>query len=210
MMAVTVETMAAAIIATIMTMKKKRQPLRWQQQQWLWRQPQQRKATADTTLVNCNGECIYGNNDGNSGTAMVTATTKVTATATETATAKAMVAMWWQQRWRWRRQWLWRRLKVGVWCSFDMVFCGVDICFIIVIQLPLACGSGERSFASSFYYMRREPVPMFFVVFVPDVLVKLLVQDLRTLLGIHSTFFFCGDLVELWWNPSLVYIIGNS
>ncbi len=78
-----------------------------------------------------------------------------------------------------------------------MVFCGVDICFIIVIQLPLACGSGGRSFASLFYYMRWEPVSMFFVVFVPDVLVELLVQDLRTLLGIHSTIVPCGDLVEL-------------
>jgi hypothetical protein len=70
----------------------------------------------------------------------------------------------------------------------------VLICFIIVIQLPLACGSGGRSFASSMHW---EPVPMFFVVFVPDVLVGLLVQDLHTLLGIHSTIFPCGDLVEL-------------
>ncbi len=77
------------------------------------------------------------------------------------------------------------------------MFCGVDICFIIVIQLPLACGSRGKSFASSFYYMRWEPVPMFFVVFVPDVLVELLVQDLRTLLEIHSTIVPCGDLVEL-------------
>ncbi len=45
--------------------------------------------------------------------------------------------------------------------------------------------------------MRWEPVPMFFVVFVPDVLVELLVRDLRTLLGIHSTIVPCGDLVEL-------------
>ncbi len=42
-----------------------------------------------------------------------------------------------------------------------------------------------------------EPVPMFFVVFVPDVLVELPVQDLSTLLGIHSTIVPCGDLVEL-------------
>jgi hypothetical protein len=56
-----------------------------------------------------------------------------------------------------------------------VVFFGVDICFIIVIQLPLVCGSGRRSFASSFYYMGWEPVPIFFVVFVPDVLVELLV-----------------------------------
>jgi hypothetical protein len=88
-------------------------------------------------------------------------------------------------------------LKVGVWCGFDVVFCGVDICFIIVIQLTLACGSGGRSFASSFYYMHWEPVPIFFVVFVPDVFVELLVQDLRTLLGIHSTIVPCGDLIEL-------------
>ncbi len=77
------------------------------------------------------------------------------------------------------------------------MFCGVDICFIIVIQLPLACGSRGRSFASHFYYMRWEPVSMFFVVFVPDVLVELLVRYLRTLLGIHSTIVPCGDLVEL-------------
>jgi hypothetical protein len=38
---------------------------------------------------------------------------------------------------------------------------------------------------------------MFFVVFVPDVLVELLVQNLRALLGIHSTIVLCGDLVEL-------------
>jgi hypothetical protein len=90
-----------------------------------------------------------------------------------------------------------RDLKVCVWCGFDMVFCGVDKCFIIVIQLPLACGSRRRSFVSSFYYMRWEPVPMFFVVFVPDVFVELLVQHLRKLLGIHSTIVPCGDLVEL-------------
>jgi hypothetical protein len=77
------------------------------------------------------------------------------------------------------------------------VFCGVDICFIIVIQLPLACGSGVRFFASSFYYIHWEPVPMFFVVFVPDVLVELLVQDLRKLLGIHSIIVPCGDFIEL-------------
>ncbi len=55
----------------------------------------------------------------------------------------------------------------------------------------------EEAFARSFYYMRWEPVPMFFVVFVPDVLVELLVQNLRALLGIHSTIVLCGDLVEL-------------
>jgi hypothetical protein len=35
------------------------------------------------------------------------------------------------------------------------------------------------------------------VVFVPNVLVELLVRDLRTLLGIHSTIVPCGDLDEL-------------
>ncbi len=38
---------------------------------------------------------------------------------------------------------------------------------------------------------------MFVVVFVPDVLVELLVQDLCTLLGIHNTIIPCGDLFEL-------------
>jgi hypothetical protein len=78
-----------------------------------------------------------------------------------------------------------------------LCFVVVDMLYIIVIQLPLACGSGGRSVASSFYYMRWEPVPMFFVVLIPDVLVELLVQDLRTLLGIHCTIVPCGDLVEL-------------
>ncbi len=45
--------------------------------------------------------------------------------------------------------------------------------------------------------MHWKPVPMFFVVFVPDVLVELLVRDLSTLLGTHSTIVPCGDLVEL-------------
>jgi hypothetical protein len=45
--------------------------------------------------------------------------------------------------------------------------------------------------------MHWEPVPMFYVVFVPDVLVDLLVRDLRTLFGIHRTIVPCGDLVEL-------------
>jgi hypothetical protein len=53
-------------------------------------------------------------------------------------------------------------------------------------------------------------VPMFFVVFVPDVLVELLVRDLRTLLRIHSIIVPCGDLVELSLNPRLAYISGNS
>ncbi len=77
------------------------------------------------------------------------------------------------------------------------MFCGVDICFIIVIQLPLVYGSGGKSFASYFYYMPWEPVPMFFLVFVPNVLVELQVRDLRTLLGIHSTIIPYGDLVQL-------------
>ncbi len=34
---------------------------------------------------------------------------------------------------------------------------------------------------------------MFFVVFLPDVLVEFLKQDLRTLLGIHSTIVPHGD-----------------
>jgi hypothetical protein len=55
----------------------------------------------------------------------------------------------------------------------------------------------RRSFASSFYYMHWEPVAMFSVVFVPDGLVEFLVQDLRTLLGIHSIIVPCGDLIEL-------------
>jgi hypothetical protein len=50
----------------------------------------------------------------------------------------------------------------------------VDMLYIILIQLPLACGSGVKIFSKFFYYMRWEPVPMFFVVFVPDVLVELL------------------------------------
>jgi hypothetical protein len=58
--------------------------------------------------------------------------------------------------------------------------------------------------------MRWEPVPMFFIVFVPDVLVEFLIRDLRTLLGIHSTIVPCGDLVELILQPRLAYIIGNS
>ena len=96
---------------------------------------------ADATSVNCNGKRIYGNNDGDDATATVTATMKATATAL--AMAKAMVAMWLRRR----------QGRISVRCGSDVVFCGVDICFIIVIQLPLVCGSGGRSFASSFYYM---------------------------------------------------------
>ena len=55
-----------------------------------------------------------------------------------------------------------------------LCFAVVDIFFIIVIRLPLACGSGMKIFFKFFYYMRREPVPMFVVVFAPDVLVELL------------------------------------
>jgi hypothetical protein len=50
----------------------------------------------------------------------------------------------------------------------------VDMLYIIVIQLPLACGSGVKIFFKFFYYMPWEPVPMYFVVFVSDVLVELL------------------------------------
>ncbi len=119
MMAVMVEIMAAAIIAMIMMTKKKRRPLRWHRQQWLWRQPWQRKAMADATSVNCNGEHVYGDNNGNGTTAMVTVTTKATATAT--ATAKGMVAMWWWWRWQWQQRRQQRRLKsqcsVWLWCG---------------------------------------------------------------------------------------------
>ncbi len=55
-----------------------------------------------------------------------------------------------------------------------LCFVVVDMLYIIVIQLPLACGSGVKIFVKFFYYMRWEPVPMIFVVFVPDVLVELL------------------------------------
>jgi hypothetical protein len=40
----------------------------------------------------------------------------------------------------------------------------VDMVYIIVIQLPLACGSRVKIFFKFFYYMRWEQVPMFFVV----------------------------------------------
>ncbi len=50
----------------------------------------------------------------------------------------------------------------------------VDMLYIIVTQLPLACGSGVKIFFNFFYYMCWEPVTMLFVVFVPDVLVELL------------------------------------
>jgi hypothetical protein len=75
------------------------------------------------------------------------------------------------------------------------VFVVVDMLYIIVIQLPLVCGSGVKTFFKFFYYMRWEPVPMFFVVFVPDVLVELLKLDLHTLLGTHSTVVPRGDVL---------------
>jgi hypothetical protein len=55
-----------------------------------------------------------------------------------------------------------------------LCFVVVDMLYITVIQLPLACGSGVKIFSKFFYYMRWEPLPMVFVVFVPDVLVELL------------------------------------
>ncbi len=122
MTAVMVETMAAAVIATIMTTKK-RWPLRWHQQQWLWRQLRWQKAAADATSVNCNGERVYGNNNGDGATATGTATTKVTATAT--VTAKAMVAMWWWWQQQWWRQRQWQRLKswCSVWLWYGVLWC---------------------------------------------------------------------------------------
>ncbi len=71
----------------------------------------------------------------------------------------------------------------------------VDMLCIIVIQLPLTCGSRVKIFFKFFYYMHWEPVPMFFVVFVPDVLVELLKKDLRTLLGTHSAIVPHGDVL---------------
>ncbi len=121
MMAMMVETMAVAVIATIMMTKKKRQPLRWHRQQWLWRRLWQQKAIVDATSVNCNGKRVYGDNNSDGATATVRVTMKATATATATAMAKAMVAMWWRwRRWWQRRRW-WRRLKsrcsVWLWCA---------------------------------------------------------------------------------------------
>ncbi len=43
-------------------------------------------------------------------------------------------------------------------------------------------------------------VPMFLVVFIPDVLVELLKQDLRTLLGTRSTIIPCGDVLLNYFN----------
>ncbi len=127
MTVVMVETMAAAVIAMIMTTKKKRQPLRWHLQQWLWRQPQQRKAMEDATSVNCNGKRIYDDNNGDGTTAMMTATTKATATAT--VRAKAMVAMWW---WRqWQRRWWQQRRRLKSWCLV-LLWCGVLWCWCML------------------------------------------------------------------------------
>jgi hypothetical protein len=76
-----------------------------------------------------------------------------------------------------------------------LCFVVVDVLYIIVSQLPLACGSRVKIFFKFFYYMHWEPVPMFFVVFVPDVLVELFKGDLRTLLGTHSTIVPRGDVL---------------
>ncbi len=45
-----------------------------------------------------------------------------------------------------------------------LYFVVVDMLYIIVIQLPLACGSGVKIFFKFFYYMHWEPVPIFFMV----------------------------------------------
>jgi hypothetical protein len=55
-----------------------------------------------------------------------------------------------------------------------LCFVVVDMLYIIVIQLSLTCGSGVKISFKFLYNMPWEPVPMFFVVFVPDVLVELL------------------------------------
>ncbi len=116
---------------------------------------------------------------------------------------------WWQlqlrQR-RWQRQRQQRRCKS--WCSLlALMFCFlvVDMLYIIVIQLPLAFGSGVKIVFKFFYYMRWEPVPMFFEVFASDVLVKLLKWDLRTFLGTNSTIVPRGDVLLNnfdTWNPA--------
>ncbi len=183
MMAVMVETIAAAVIATIITTKKKRQPLRWHQQQWLWRQPWQQKATADATSVNNNGKPIYGNNDGDGATATVTATTKAFATAT--ATAKAMVAMWWQWQRRQRRQRQQRRLKS--WCLV-WHWCGVLWCWYMLYYCdPVTSG----------VWIRRKIFCKFF-------LLHALGTSANVLCG------FCSRCS--WWTSGtrLTYIIGNS
>ncbi len=183
MMAVMMETMAAAVIATIMITKKKQLPLRWHQQKWLWRQPRQRKATADATSVNCNGKCVYGDNDGNSATAIVTAMTK--ATATVTAMARAMVEMWWQWRRQWQRRWRRRRLKSRclVW-----LWCGVFWCWYMLYYCdPVTSG----------VWIRKKIFCKFF-----------LLHGLGT-----STNILCGfcSRCSCWTSGMrLTYIIGNS
>ncbi len=182
-MVVTVETMAAAVIATIMTTKKKRRPLQWHRQQWLWRWPRQWKATADLTSVNCNGKCVYGNNDGNGTTATMTETTKATATAA--AMAKVMVAMWWRWRQRQQRQRQWQRLKS--WCSV-WLWCGVLWCWYIIYYCdPVTSG----------VWIRRKIFCKFF-----------LLHALGT-----STNVLCGfcSRCSCWtFGMRLTYIIGNS
>jgi hypothetical protein len=89
----------------------------------------------------------------------------------------------------------------------------VDMLEVIVIRLLLACGSGVKIFFRFFCYMHRKcffwqcrveqkykrsalsSVPMFLVVFIPDVLVELLKQDLHTLLGTRSTIVPCVDVL---------------
>ncbi len=193
MMAVMVETMAAAVIETIMMTKKKRQPLRWHQQQWLWRRPRQWKTTADETSVNCNGKRVYGDNDGDGTTATVTVTMKATATAT--VTAKAMVVMWWQRQWRRRRRWQrrwwwwrqWQRLKsqCSVW-----LWCGVLWCWYMLYYCD--CDS-----VTSGMWIRRKIFCKFF-----------LVHALGT-----STIVLCGfrSRCSCWTSGTRpTYIIGNS
>ncbi len=183
MMAVMVETMAAAVIATIITTKKKQRPLRWHRQQWLWRRPRQRKAMADATSVNCNGKHIYGNNNGNAATGTVTATTKAAATAT--ATTKAMVAMWWQ--WWWWRQWRRQQRRLKSWCSV-WLWCGVLWCWYMLYYCdPVTSGM----------WIRRKIFCKFF-----------LLHALRT-----STNVLCGFGSRCFcWTSGLrlLYIIGNS
>ncbi len=183
MRVVTVETMAAVVIATIMTTKKKRQPLWWHQQQWLWRRPRQRKATADATSVNCNGELVYGDNNGNNATAMVMATMKATATAT--VTAKAMVAMWWRRQQQWRQ---WRqRQRLKSWCLV-WLSCGVLWCWYMLYYCdPVTSG----------VWIWRKIFCKFF-----------LLHALGT-----STNVLCGicSRCSCWTSGTrLTYIIGNS
>ncbi len=183
MMAVTVESMAAVVIATIMMTNKKQQPLRWHQQQWLWQRPQQRKAMADATSANCNGKCAYGDNDGDGATVTVMATMKTTATVT--VTAKAMVAMWWWQQQQRQRQRQQRRLKS--WCLV-WLWCGVLWCWYMLYYCdPVNSG----------VWIRRKIFCKFF-----------LLHALGT-----STNILCGFCSRCFcWTSGtrLTYIIGNS